>query len=72
MAHPEHAVPGFSTRAIASVATLKDELASLKIDHSTARAGGNGGACLGSGAIAILVAVAAGGWFWTQGARPRR
>jgi RND family efflux transporter MFP subunit len=50
------------------VATLKDELASLKIDQD-ARAGGarRGGLVLGIGVL--LVAVAAGGWLWTQRAQ---
>ncbi len=50
------------------MATLKDELASLKIDHD-ARAGGKrrGGWIF---AIAIVVlAGAAAGWFWSQGAQ---
>ena len=50
------------------MATLKDELASLKIDQD-ARAGGGrrGGLVLGIGVL--LVAVAAGGWLWTQRAQ---
>jgi RND family efflux transporter MFP subunit len=47
------------------VATLKDELASLKIDHD-ARAGGSRRGGLLAGIVLLLVAVAAGGWFWAQ------
>ena len=47
------------------MATLKDELASLKIDHD-ARAGGGRRGGLVLGTAVVLAAVAAGGWFWAQ------
>ena len=50
------------------MATLKDELASLKIDHD-ARAGGKR---RGGWIVAIVIVVLAGaaaGWFWSQGAQ---
>jgi RND family efflux transporter MFP subunit len=50
------------------VATLKDELASLKIDQN-ARAGGGRRGGLIVGLAGVLIAVAAGGWFWTQRAQ---
>jgi RND family efflux transporter MFP subunit len=46
------------------MSSLKDELASLKIDHS-ARAGGRRSIGL-IVAIVLVLAVAAGGWFWSQ------
>ena len=49
------------------MATLKDELASLKIEH-TARAGGGRGGLL-IFVLLILIAGAAGGWFYTQRAQ---
>ncbi len=47
-------------------ATLKDELASLRIDHS-AKAGG-GGSRRGLVAVVVILLLVAlgGGWFWTQ------
>jgi HlyD family secretion protein len=50
------------------VATLKDELASLKIDQG-ARAGGTRRGGWIVGVAVLLLAVAAGGWFWSQGAQ---
>jgi len=48
------------------VATLKDELASLKIDHN-ARAGGNRrSGWIALLAILLVLLVAGGGWFWSQ------
>ena len=47
--------------------TLKDELASLKIDQE-ARGGGRRGGLLAF-VVLVLVAGAAGGWFWTQRAQ---
>jgi RND family efflux transporter MFP subunit len=49
------------------VPTLKDELASLKIDQE-ARGGGRRGGVLAFVAL-VLVAGAAGAWFWTQRAQ---
>lgn len=46
------------------MSTLKDELASLKIDQS-ARAGGSGRGGL-IAVIVILAVIGAGGWFWSQ------
>jgi RND family efflux transporter MFP subunit len=45
--------------------TLKDELASLRIEHS-ARAGGGGRRGWLAVVVILLLAVAGGGWFWTQ------
>ncbi len=50
------------------MATLKDELASLKIDQD-ARAGGNRRGGLLAGIGVLVIAVAAGGWFWAQRAQ---
>jgi len=50
------------------VATLKDELASLKIDHSARAGGGRRSGLLVFVALLLLAAVA-GGWFWTQRAQ---
>jgi HlyD family secretion protein len=50
------------------VATLKDELASLKIDQSARAGGGRRGGLLAFIAL-VLLAGAAGGWFWTQRAQ---
>jgi RND family efflux transporter MFP subunit len=50
------------------VATLKDELASLRIDQD-ARAGSGRRGGLIVGTAILLTAVAAGGWFWTQRAQ---
>jgi RND family efflux transporter MFP subunit len=47
------------------LATLKDDLASLRID-SQARAGGRRGTAWLIVALLLIVVVAAGGWFWTQ------
>jgi RND family efflux transporter MFP subunit len=48
------------------VATLKDELASLKIDHH-ARAGGHRrSGWIALLAILLVLLVAGGGWFWSQ------
>ncbi len=47
------------------MATLKDELASLKIDHG-ARAGGGGRRGLMAVVVIVLLALAAGGWFISQ------
>jgi len=49
------------------VPTLKDELASLKIDQE-ARGGGRRGGLLAF-VVVVLVAGAAGAWFWTQRAQ---
>jgi len=49
------------------VPTLKDELASLKIDQG-ARGGGRRGGLLAF-VVLVLVAGAAGAWFWTQRAQ---
>ena len=50
------------------MATLKDELASLKIDQAHAPAAR--GAAAGLSLVAVLLlAGAAGGWFWSQGAQ---
>ena len=47
------------------MATLKDELASLKIDQDARSGGGRrGGLVLGT--AVVLATVAAGWWFWTQ------
>ena len=50
------------------MATLKDELASLKIDQNARAGGGRRGGLL-AGIAVVLVAVAAGGWFWAQRAQ---
>lgn len=50
------------------MATLKDELASLKIDQNARAGGGRRGGLLVFVAL-VLVAGAAGGWFWTQRAQ---
>ena len=50
------------------MATLKDELASLKIDHD-ARAGGRRRGGWIVALVVVLLAAAAGGWFWSQGAQ---
>jgi RND family efflux transporter MFP subunit len=50
------------------VATLKDELASLKIDQD-ARGGGGRRGVLVAFVVLVLVAGAAGAWFWTQRAQ---
>lgn len=47
--------------------TLKDELASLKIDHSARASGGRGGLLVF--VLLIVIAGAAGGWFYTQRAQ---
>jgi RND family efflux transporter MFP subunit len=47
------------------VATLKDELASLKIDKHE-RAGGRRGGWIGLVLLLLLVLAAGGGWFWSQ------
>ena len=47
------------------MANLKDELASLKIDHG-ARAGSRRGGWLLIVVVAVLALAAGGGWFWTQ------
>jgi RND family efflux transporter MFP subunit len=49
------------------VASLKDELASLKIDHNARASGGRGGLLVL--VLLIVVAAAAGGWFYTQRAQ---
>ena len=46
------------------MSTLKDDLASLKIDHSARAGGGRSTGVLV--ALVIVAALAAGGWFWTQ------
>ncbi len=48
--------------------TLKDELASLKIDHEARGGGGRRGGWLAF-VVLVLVAGAAGAWFWTQRAQ---
>jgi RND family efflux transporter MFP subunit len=50
------------------VATLKDELASLRIDQNARAGGGRRGGLLVFVAL-VLLAGAAGGWFWTQRAQ---
>jgi RND family efflux transporter MFP subunit len=50
------------------VATLKDELASLKIDHEARGGGGRRGGLLAF-VVLVLVVGAAGAWFWTQRAQ---
>ena len=50
------------------MATLKDELASLKIDHEARGGGGRRGGLLAF-VVLVLVVGAAGGWFWTQRAQ---
>jgi RND family efflux transporter MFP subunit len=47
------------------VATLKDELASLKIDHSSRASGGRGG-WIALVVLIVLALAAGGGWFWSQ------
>jgi RND family efflux transporter MFP subunit len=49
------------------VASLKDELASLKIDHNARASGGRGGLLVL--VLLIVVAAATGGWFYTQRAQ---
>jgi RND family efflux transporter MFP subunit len=49
------------------VATLKDELASLKIDHQARAGGGRGGLIVV--VLLILIAGATGGWFYSQRAQ---
>jgi RND family efflux transporter MFP subunit len=49
------------------VATLKDELASLKIDHNARAGGGRGGLIVF--VLLILIAGATGGWFYSQRAQ---
>jgi RND family efflux transporter MFP subunit len=48
------------------VATLKDDLASLKIDHGARAGGGGRGGWIALVVIVLLVLVAGGGWFWAQ------
>ncbi|HXW07688.1 MAG TPA: efflux RND transporter periplasmic adaptor subunit [Vicinamibacterales bacterium] len=47
------------------MATLKDDLASLKISQD-ARAGGGRRGIWALGIVSLLLALGAGGWFWTQ------
>jgi HlyD family secretion protein len=47
------------------VATLKDELASLKIDHGSRAGGSRRGGWIALVVLLLLVAVG-GGWFWSQ------
>lgn len=49
------------------MASLKDELASLKIDHNARAGGGRGGLLVL--VLLIVVAAVAGGWFYTQRAQ---
>jgi len=49
------------------VATLKDELASLKIDHNARAGGGRGGLLVF--VLLIVIAGATGGWFYSQRAQ---
>jgi RND family efflux transporter MFP subunit len=49
------------------VATLKDELASLKIDHNARAGGGRGGLLVF--VLLIIIAGATGGWFYSQRAQ---
>ena len=44
------------------MATLKDELASLKIDHNARAGGGRGGLLVF--VLLIIIAGATGGWFY--------
>jgi len=50
------------------VANLKEELASLKIDHQSRASGGRRGGTIAIVAI-LLLAAAAGGWYWSRGAQ---
>jgi RND family efflux transporter MFP subunit len=50
------------------VATLKDELASLKIDQDARASGGRRGGLIAFVAV-VLIFGAAGAWFWTQRAQ---
>jgi RND family efflux transporter MFP subunit len=62
------AFDGFQRFQSVFVATLKDELASLKIDHGARAGGTRRGGWIVLVAI-LLIAGAAGGWFWSQGAQ---
>ncbi|HJR59758.1 MAG TPA: efflux RND transporter periplasmic adaptor subunit [Vicinamibacterales bacterium] len=46
------------------MSTLNDELAALKIDHSDRASGRRKGVWIG--VLLVLVAIAAGGWYWTS------
>ena len=46
--------------------TLKDELASLRIDHSAKAGGGGSRRGLLAAVVILLLIVVGGGWFWTQ------
>ena len=46
--------------------TLKDELASLKIDHGARAGGSRRSGWLALVVLAIVAVVAGGGWFWNQ------
>jgi RND family efflux transporter MFP subunit len=48
------------------VATLKDDLASLKIDHGARAGGGGRGGWIALVVIVLLVLGAGGTWFWAQ------
>jgi RND family efflux transporter MFP subunit len=50
------------------VANLKEELASLKIDHESRASGGRRGGTILI-IILLLLAAAAGGWYWTRSSR---
>ena len=47
-------------------ATLKDELASLRIDHSAKAGGGGNRRGLLAAVVILLLVVGGAGWFWTQ------
>ena len=53
------------TKALAFLATLKDDLASLKIDSDSRAGGRRGGVWLIVG-LALLAVIGGLGWFWTQ------
>jgi RND family efflux transporter MFP subunit len=48
------------------VSTLKDELASLRIDHSARAGGSRRGALIAVAVILVMSAIGVGGWFWMQ------
>jgi RND family efflux transporter MFP subunit len=51
---------------VLQVATLKDDLASLRIDQSARASGGRRGVWILL--LIVIAAIAAGGWFWTKAA----
>jgi RND family efflux transporter MFP subunit len=48
------------------VATLKDELASLKIDHSARAGGSRRSGWVALAVLALILLIAGGGWFWSR------